>query len=71
MKKYGREIGFAFCIALLAGASARADEVSYFALDGDLLDSGDGGNDGAVVGGAALTFVEGYDGAEGGALHFN
>ncbi|MAM47081.1 MAG: hypothetical protein CMJ91_10510, partial [Planctomycetes bacterium] len=55
----------------MAGVNARADEVSYFALDGDLLDSGDGGNDGAVVGGAALTFVEGYDGAEGGALHFN
>ena len=71
MKKYGRGIGFALCIALLAGANARADEVSYFALDGDLLDSGDGGNDGTVVGGAALAFVEGYDGAEGGALHFN
>ena len=62
MKKYGRGIGFALCIALLAGVNARADEVSYFALDGDLLDSGDGGNDGTVVGGAALTFVEGYDG---------
>ena len=70
MDRRGRGSVFGFCIALLVGASARADEVSYFALDGDLLDPV-GGNDGTVVGGGALAFVEGYDGTEGGALQFN
>ena len=69
MRSYGRVICFAFCIALLAGTSANAGEVAHLALDGDLLDPV-GGNDGSVVGGGAVDFVEGHDGTEGGAVRF-
>ena len=69
MRSYGRVICFAFCIALLTGTSANAGEVAHLALDGDLLDPV-GGNDGSVVGGGAVDFVEGHDGTEGGAVRF-
>ena len=69
MEKYGRGIGFAFCIALLAGTGVRAGEVAHLALDGNLLDPV-GGNDGSVHGGGAVDFVEGHDGTEGGAVRF-
>ena len=69
MSRYGRTVCFAFCIALLAGTGARAGEVAHLALDGNLLDPV-GGNDGSVVGGGAVDFVEGHDGTAGGAVRF-
>ncbi len=49
-----------------------ADLVTHLAFDGDLTDSGPGGNDGTIVGGdgSLITFVEGVDGTPASAVSF-
>ncbi|MGH7754109.1 MAG: LamG-like jellyroll fold domain-containing protein, partial [Gemmatimonadales bacterium] len=48
-----------------------ADLVSHWTLDGDLLDSGPAGNHGTMLGAPSPTFVDGFDGAPGGAVSFD
>jgi hypothetical protein len=58
-------------VVSLAWANApplRADLVSHFTFDGNLLDTGPAGNNGTFVGGAAPVFVDGRDGTPGGAI---
>ncbi len=54
---------------VFAAGVARADLVSYFSMDGNLLDS-TSGNDGTYNGGAE-TYVPGFDGTAGGAVSFD
>ena len=62
---------FTGCIfALFLSTAIRADLVSHFSFDGDLLDP-ISGNDGTFVGADAATFVEGYDGTAEGAVSFD
>ena len=62
---------FTGCLFVLFLSTAiRADLVSHFSFDGDLLDPVSG-NDGTFVGADAATFVEGYDGTADGAVSFD
>ena len=49
---------------------SRAQLVSHWTFDGDLLDA-EGPNDGTFFGGDEPLFVEGYDGTENGAVFFD
>src|SRR5688572_11858237 len=61
----------AFLATFAAAGAARADLISRWSFDGDLLDSEPAGNHGTFVGNPAPVFVEGRDGTPNGAISFD
>ncbi len=67
-----KKLAVLFMSALLLTGVLHADLVTHLAFEGDLIDSGPGGNDGTIVGGdgSLITFVEGVDGTPESAVSF-
>lgn len=61
----------AFLATFLVAGAARADLISRWSFDGDLLDSETAANHGTFVGNPAPVFVEGRDGTPSGAISFD
>ncbi len=64
--------GITLLALALAPSAARADLVAHLPFDGDVADATGNGNDGTFVGDdLGPTFVDGFDGAAGGAVSFD